>query len=68
MPWAFSLEIALMEETGWSWRELMETPYPVVQTLAVRLNARNRAAKEKRVQDAAEKAVKDAMNRMQGRR
>lgn len=57
-----------MEETGWSWQELMETPYPVVQTLAVRLNARNRATKEKRIQDAAEKAAKDAMNRLQGRR
>lgn len=68
MPWAFSVEIALMEETGWSWQELMETPYPVVQTLAVRLNARNRATKEKRIQDAAEKAAKDAMNRLQGRR
>lgn len=53
MPWAFSFELALMDETGWTWDELMSTPYPVVQIKAAQMAARNKALKLKAVMDAA---------------
>ncbi len=55
VPWAFSFELALMDETGWTWDELMSTPYPVVQIKAAQMAARNKAVKLKAVLDAAKK-------------
>lgn len=57
-----------MDETGWSWNELMQTPYPVVQVKAIQMAARNRAIKEKRAIDDADRKAKEAMSRLQGRR
>lgn len=57
-----------MDETGWSWDELMRTPFPVVQVKALQIAARNKAVKEKRVIDEAERKTREAMSRMQGRR
>lgn len=68
VPWPFSFELALMDETGWSWNELMQTPYPVVQVKAIQMAARNRAIKEKRAIDDADRKAKEAMSRLQGRR
>jgi len=57
-----------MDDTGWSWTELMQTPYPVVQVKALQIAARNKAVKEKRVIDEAEQKTREAMSRMQGHR
>lgn len=54
-PGAFASEIVIMQEMGWSWGELMATPYPVVLEIAQRIEAENRWRAEKRKLDEAMK-------------
>lgn len=55
-----------MDETGWSWDQLMSTPYPVVQIKAAQMAAKNKAMKLKQVLEAVK--GKETMNTRQGRR
>lgn len=75
VPWSFSFELALMDETGWSWDELQNTPVPVVMAKAAALSARNKAAKLRRQMDQAQaketaalRKAEETMNRWAGRR
>jgi len=45
------VDIALMEHTGWSWRELRETPAAVVEEMIVRIEARSHWRKKKQELD-----------------
>ena len=49
----YGTEIAILEHTGWSWRELQETPAALVDELAVRIEARTHWREKKRQMDEA---------------
>lgn len=41
-----------MREMGWSWRELMETPFDLVQEIVIRLGAETHWREQKRQMDS----------------
>lgn len=50
-PGRFGREFMLMREMGWSWDDLLNTPFPVLEEIAERLSAINhweRVANEQR--------------------
>lgn len=40
MPGRYAVEIAVIEETGWSWQELLAAPADLVEEILVRRGAR----------------------------
>ena len=46
----YQTEIAIMREMSWSWRDLMESPFDLVQELIVRIGAERHWQEEKRKQ------------------
>ena len=49
----YDLEIVLMQEMGWSWRELMETPADLVEELALRHSLEAKWRRERRNMEKA---------------
>lgn len=52
-PGRYAVEIDVMQEMGWGWRELCECPAPVLEELRTRLQARRHYERLKADQEAA---------------
>lgn len=54
-PGRFGLEIRLMREMHWSWADLQDAPWDLVDELAVRLEAERKWTEKKRKLEAEKK-------------
>lgn len=53
MPGRYAIELAVMEEMGWGWRELGEAPADLVEEILVRRERRSHWERERRKLDEA---------------
>lgn len=51
-PGRYALEIRIMREMGWSWRDLQDSPADLVEELQIRMNAESRWLEQRRKLDA----------------
>jgi len=53
MPGRYAVELAVIEETGWSWQELLAAPADLVEEILVRRGARMHWERERARLDEA---------------
>lgn len=56
----YDLELSVMDEMGWGWRQLCEAPADLVEEIYTRLCARSKWTKEKKRIDDALNAQRNA--------
>lgn len=48
--WPYDMEIAVMRDMGWSWSDLQDAPFDMVEVIATEMNARNKWTRKKQEQ------------------